>query len=99
MAGTILTIGMRIGGLTTLVTMSNDLSCNGFTQTFVKHKIFSVEFILKSLFFNCIGVVDDTTFQMKNFLKSTMKQIGTRFFATDTSCTIHNNRSVLLFLQ
>ncbi len=65
MTGAVFTIGMCIGRFTTLVTMGNDFSCNRFTQPFVENKIFSAEFIFKSLRFYRIGIMNNTSFQME----------------------------------
>src|SRR5450432_519674 len=95
----VFTICMGIGGLTALMTMGNDLFRNGFPQPFVEYEIFPVEFIFKTIFFDCIGIMNNAALQVKYFLESAMQQVGAGFFATDTPRTIHDHRLVFMVFQ
>src|SRR5579872_1902803 len=98
MACAVPAIGVCICRMSALVTMRNNLSCDGFTQPFVEDKIFPAKLVLKPLLTNCISVMNDTAFQVEDFLKPLMKQISTCFFTTNTACAIHDDRTLCMFL-
>ena len=83
MAGIVHTVYMCISRLTTLVAFCNYFVCNALSKTLVKYKIFSVKFIGKAFLLYLIGIIDNTTFQVKNLLKPFVKQIGRSFFRNE----------------
>src|SRR6185312_7283429 len=78
-ASAVFAIGMGIGMLAALVAAGDYFPGNRFAQTVVEQKVLSAEFIFKSSFPHCIGIMDDTAFQVIHLLKSLVQQKGTGF--------------------
>src|ERR1035437_9644060 len=97
MTAIVFAISMFITWLSTLMAMTDNFTANLLSQPVIKYKIFPFEFIKKIFFFNLIGIINNTSFQMKYIFKSIMQHISAGFFATDTACAIHDN--ILSFLS
>ena len=79
MAAIVRTIGVGVSRFSTLMTFRDDLVANAFTQTIVEDEIFSKEFIFESLLLYRIGVMNDSTFEVKNILKPLVQKICRSF--------------------
>jgi hypothetical protein len=60
MAGIVFAISMSISSRTTLVTNRNNIPRNSLAPTLIKNKILSYKFIIESLFFAIVCVLDDS---------------------------------------
>ena len=91
MAAFILTIGMSVCRLITLMAFCNDLIGDPFAQPVVKDKILSVEFIFNAFLFYCISIMNNAPLEVINIAKAAVKQICTCFFTTNAAGAKHHN--------
>ena len=91
MTGIIYTIHVCVSRFAALMTMSNDLIGDPFTQPLIKDKILSVKLIGQSPLLYLVSIVNNAALQMKNILKSFVKHEGRSFFATDATGAVHDD--------
>src|SRR5438270_372375 len=72
MTTTIRAVYMGIGRFATLMAMSDDFLPYPLSQSFIKHKILAMEFVLQSLFYHGVSVVYDPTFKVEYIFKPLM---------------------------
>src|SRR5688500_10327085 len=99
MAAVVCAVHMCIGWQAALVTAGNYIIGDSFTQAVIKYKIFPDEFAAQSFFFDLPCILDNTSFQVEDMLKSLVKHEGGCFFAADTSSAIHDDVPVLFVLH
>src|SRR4051812_13343295 len=76
MTGIVYAVHVGVGRFAALMTMGYDLIRYSFTQSLIKHKIFSMKFIGQPLFLYLVSVMNDTPFQMKNIFESFVEHKG-----------------------
>src|SRR6476661_2838958 len=99
MTGFIGTIGMGITKTAALMAMAYNFIANHLSQPAVEYKVLAPEFVVQVLLFHLIGILDNSTLEVKNIFEPVMQHPGTCFFTTDTTCTIHDNIFILTFFK
>src|SRR5688500_14269520 len=99
MTGCVGAIGMRISGPATLMTNSNDLFTDSFSEPAVEYEILAPEFIGQSLCFHCVGIMDDASFEVVYIAEAVMQQVCACFFTTDATGAIHDDVRVFFIFQ
>ena len=82
-------IRMRRALFAALKTAADDFIRNLLAETIVENEIYAFEFIFQPLISDLTHVFDNSAFEMKNFFKAFVEQIGARLFAADSARAVH----------
>ena len=99
MAAIIQAVGMRIAGRSALVALTDNIIADAFPEPVVEYKVLTPEFVGQMLLLHCIGVVNNSTFEMENIFEAIVQHPGTGFFTADATRAIHDNVLIFLFLK
>src|SRR5690606_34194299 len=82
---------MIVARRATLVARADDIVGDTLAQTLVEHKVLSNELVFDLLFLDLPRVLDDSTAQLIDVVKTFMPHPGTCLFTSDAACAIHEN--------
>ena len=74
--GIIHTVYMGVCRFSALVTMGNDFISHSFSQSLVKNKILSMEFVFQSTRFYLVHIINDTALQVKYIFKTLVEHVS-----------------------